>query len=233
MRSKENIVIYCILVLSTAALLYLHHVTKFDYLLELSGAPFEILVTVFILDRFLRGREAREKRRRLFYIKSLMFRSDMRDMFAKNVDAVKYPDVSMRFIRNATLAELKAHRALATRTEYPTPESMEPIIMEYVRAEHVWKNFMDLAIANDFDDVFQGMVYILNFVEDVKLFKKKNPDQLFIHHAMKHPHLMRKVEKVLGDGIRAFLDYAIQLKEQQPEMFDEVFLSYDEEPAAA
>lgn len=67
------------------------------------------------------------------------------------------------------------------------------------------------------------------FIEDVKLFKKKNPDQLFIRYAMTQPRLMNKVEKVLGDGIRAFLDYAIQLKEHQPEMFEEVFGSYDEE----
>lgn len=233
MKSKENVVIYCILILSTVVLLYLHRVTHFDYLLELSGAPFEILVTVFILDRFLRARESRERRRRLLYIKSIMFRSDMRGMFIENVNAVKIPDVSMKFIRAASLAELKARRANADKVVYPSPESMEPIIMEYVQAEHVWKNFMDLAIANDFDDVFQGMVYIMNFVEDVKHFKKKYPDRLFIHHAMKHPHLMRKVEKVLGDGIRAFLDYAIQLKEHQPEMFEEVFSSYEEEPAAA
>ena len=38
---------------------------------------------------------------------------------------------------------------------------------------------------------------------------------------------MVKACKVLHDGIKAFLDYAIQLKEKQPAMFDEVMADYE------
>ena len=38
---------------------------------------------------------------------------------------------------------------------------------------------------------------------------------------------MKKVWKILTDGIRLFLDYAIELKETRPEMFDEMMVDYE------
>ena len=38
---------------------------------------------------------------------------------------------------------------------------------------------------------------------------------------------MEKVNKVLGDGIQKFLDYIIELKEQQPQMFYELISDYE------
>ena len=35
------------------------------------------------------------------------------------------------------------------------------------------------------------------------------------------------MHKVLGDGVRSFLDHAIELKEQQPEMFEEIPADYE------
>ncbi|HMP88774.1 MAG TPA: hypothetical protein PJ991_01160 [Kiritimatiellia bacterium] len=234
MKSKENIIIYSLLALSTALILYLYKATEIEYFLELSGTPFEILVTVFILDRFFRGRESREKRRRLTYIKGFMFRSDMRKVFIANVNAVQKPALTISFVRGASLDELKEKRSEANnQMTYPSPEAMEKIIDEYVRAESVWKQFLDLALANDFEDVFNGMVYILHFIQDVKLFKERNPNALFIHEAQKNPHLMQKVDKILGDGIRSFLDYAIQLKENHPELFQDVFSGFEENELAA
>ncbi len=222
-RAKENIVIYAVLALATAIIVFLYHLTQNEFLLELSSLPAEILVTVFILDRFLRNREARARRQRLRHIKGYLFRSDLRRLFIANVNACVRPNVSMSFIRSASLEELKARRQAAARVEYAGPEAMDAIVAEYVAAEPVWKQFMDIAIANDFDDIFQAMVYILHFVADVRQFREAHPGESFARHVQAHAHLQERMEKVLGDGIRAFLDYAIELKELQPELFTEVF----------
>jgi hypothetical protein len=71
------------------------------------------------------------------------------------------------------------------------------------------------------------MIFILHFIYDVKLFKENNPDKLFILEAEKRDLLMVKACKVLHDGIKAFLDYAIELKTKQPAMFDEVMADYE------
>jgi len=39
--------------------------------------------------------------------------------------------------------------------------------------------------------------------------------------------MMIKVRKVLGDGIQRFLDYVIELKEEQPDLFDQVISDYE------
>lgn len=231
-KSLENAIIYAVLALATLIFLFLYHLTRVEFLIELAALPVEILVTVFILDRFLRGREARARRLRLRHIKSYLFRSDLRRLFVANVNACARPNVSMAFIRSASLEELKARRAEAARVEYSGPAAMDAIIAEYVAAEPVWKQFLELAIANDFEDVFQAMVYILHFIADVRQFREKHPDASFAEYAGTRPHLQARLEKVLGDGIRAFLDYAIELKEQQPELFAEVFGSYAEDAAA-
>lgn len=71
------------------------------------------------------------------------------------------------------------------------------------------------------------MIYILHFVYDVKLFKDNNPDTLFIHEAEKKVLIMEKIKKILGEGIRKFLDYAIELKEKQPDMFYDLISDYE------
>ncbi len=39
---------------------------------------------------------------------------------------------------------------------------------------------------------------------------------------------LQKVRNVLEDGIRKFLDYAIELKEEQPEVFTELMEDYEQ-----
>lgn len=231
-KSRENVIIYAILAFTTLFFLGIFHLTHSEFFIELAVLPIEILVTVFILDRFLRGREARARRLRLRHIKSYLFRSDLRRLFIANVNACARPNVSMAFIRSASLEELKARRAEAVRVEYSGPAAMDAIIAEYVAAEAVWKQFLELAIANEFEDVFQAMVYLLHFIADVRRFRESHPDASFAEYARTRPHLQARLEKVLGDGIRAFLDYAIELKAQQPELFAEVFGDYAEDAAA-
>lgn len=194
---------------------------------HLAAIPLEILLAVFIVQRFLDNRENEEKRRQLMLIKSCMFRSDMSNLFIANFDALESPPVTMSKIKDSTLNELKRIREQADTVQYKSLEMMEPVIMEYVKARHVWQDFMERAIAYDFEDVFRDMVYILHFVRDVESFKENNPDRLFIREAQKNELLMRKVRKVLGDGIRKFLDYAIELKEKEPDLLYEIIAEYE------
>ena len=130
----------------------------------------------------------------------------MRGLFIANFNTLKSPSLTMSKIKNSTLNELKEMRRNAEAVEYKSLEQMEPIIMEYVNAQSVWQNFMDIAVGYNFEDIFQDMIYILHFIHDVKAFKTNNPDKLFIYEAEKNELLMKKVKVVLGDGIRKFLD---------------------------
>lgn len=38
---------------------------------------------------------------------------------------------------------------------------------------------------------------------------------------------MEKIKRILGEGIRKFLDYAIELKEKQPDMFYDLISNYE------
>ncbi len=160
-------------------------------------------------------------------IKSCMFRLEMRNLFISNLIALKSPSITMEKIKTATLAEMKKIREEAETVEYKSIEMMEPVIMEYTNIQHVWRNFMDIARDWGFEEIFQDMIYILHFVSDVNTFKEHNPDKLFMDEAAKNELLMKKVLMVLGDGIRKFLDYAIELKEKQPELFYALIEDYE------
>jgi hypothetical protein len=227
MKTTSNIVIYIVFVATSALFLLIHHLTHMEFMLHLAAIPLEIMVAVFIVERILENRENKQKRTQLMYIKSCMFRSEMRDLFIVNFNTLKLPSLTMSEIRNSTLDDLKKMREDANTVEYKSLEEMEPIITEYVNAQSVWESFMDIAISNNFDEIFQDMIYILHFIHDVKAFKARNPDKLFIHEAEKEEQLMTKVKTVLGDGIREFLDYAIELKEKQPELFHEMISDYE------
>jgi hypothetical protein len=227
MINKNNIFIYIALVVTPTIFLIIEHYTHIEFLLHLAAIPLEVLVAVFIVEMYLESRQKKERRRQLMHIKSCMFRLEMRNLFVTNFLALKSPPLTITRIKEATLAELKKMREDANSIEYSSLEAMEPVIMEYVEAQSVWRNFMNIALDYGFDDIFHDMVYILHFISDVKSYKENNPDKLFIHKAAENELLMQKVIKVLGDGIRKYLDYAIELKEQQPEMFDEIVTDYE------
>jgi len=222
-----NVLIYLIFIAASAFFLIIQRLTHIEFMFHLAAIPLEVLVAVFIVEKFLERREKREKRRQLMFIKSYMFRSEMRNLFISNFEALKFPSLAMTKIKEATLEELRQAREDANRLEYASPEAMEPVIMEYVRAEHVWHSFKERALTYNFEDIFQDMIYILHFIYDVKLFKERNPDKLLIHEALKREWLMKKVRKVLGDGIQKFLDYAIELKEKEPLMFYDLISDYE------
>ena len=227
MNRNRNIGFYIVLAVASGVFLYIEHLTHLEFLYHLAAIPLEILLAVFIVQRFLDNREVQSKRRQLMFIKSCLFRSEMSGLFIANFLALKSPPVTMSKIKGSSLAELRKMREDANALEWKSLEQMEPVIAEYVRARPVWQNFMELAISHDFEDIFQDMIYILHFVRDVESFKERNPDSLFIHEAAKRELLMRKARRVLGDGIQKFLDYAIELKEKQPDMFHEIMSEYE------
>ncbi len=224
---KINILASIVLISASILVLGIHYVTHIEFLLPLAAVPIEVLVAVFIVEQFLEHREKREKRRQLMYIKSYMFRSEMRDLFVADFAALKSPPVTFEKIRNASLQEMKDFRKRAEVVEYKSLEAMEPVIQEYVRASHVWYSFLERAMTYSFENVFQDMIFIIHFIHTVKSFKEKNPDKPFIYEAASSEALVKSSMKVLGDGIRSFLDYVIELKEKQPKLFDEVLSDYE------
>lgn len=228
MKTRSNAFFYLILVAFSLFFLGLELVTHFEFLLHLAALPLEALVVIFIIERLLEREEAGRRRRLLMYIKSTMFRSEMRSLFIANFAALKSPRISMDMIRTASLDELRHMRRQAGRIEYKSARAMEPVIMEYVKARGVWLTFMNRAIEFNFEDIFNNMIFILHFISDVATFKEHNPRKLFVEDAQAREPLMSKTRKVLEDGIKAFLDYAIELKEKQSDVFQEMMSDYQQ-----
>jgi len=227
MKSSVPLGIYALFPAASILFLIVEHLTHMEFFLHMAAIPLEVLVAVFIVERFLEQKEKQEKRRQLMLIKSYMFRSDMRSLFIANFSALHSPAITFEKIRGASLEELRQMRRQAETIEYKSAQAMEPVILEYVKAQPVWMSFMERAITYNFEEIFHDMIYILHFINDVRAFKEANPQRLFIEEAEKNEGMMLKVRKVLWDGIQRFLDYTIELKEKQPEMFADVLSDYD------
>ena len=210
----------------SALFLFLERVTHYEFLLHVAAIPLEILLGAFLVKRFLAEKEKEAKRQQLMYIKSFIFRSEMRNLFIANFNALVYPDITIPKIKASSTQELRTMRNSIDTLRYRSPEDMEGVIEEYVNSHGAFYFFMDWAIANDFESIFHDMLYILHFIQDVRLYKKHYPDKLFIEEAKRQPYVMTKVDKVLQNGIIKFLEYAIELKEQRPDMFEELLADY-------
>ena len=221
-----TLLVFGLLALS-GTLLYLEELTHLEFLLHLAAIPLEILLGAVLVERYLIRSEKIKRARQLMFIKSCLFRSDMRMVFLTNFAALERPAISMSSIRSASLAELNKLRESVQILEYRSPEDMELVIMEYVNAYAVFHKFMEWAVENDFERIFEDMIFIMHFIQDVRLYKQLNPNYIFIVYAKTNPAVMVKVNKVLGDGIVKFLDYAIELKEKQPKVFDELLSDYE------
>ena len=227
MKRFKHIEFYVGLVGATAVFLVLEHLTHWEFLFHVAAIPLEILFAVFIVERFLELRETKEKRRQLMFIKSHLFRSDMRPLFLADFAALKSPALTMDKIRTASIEELRDMRCQAETVEFKSLEAMEPVIMEYVKAEPVWHGFKERALTYNFESIFQDMIGILHFTSDVKLFKERYPHRLFVHEAAKRPALLARARKIMTSGIHSFIDYAVELKEKQPVMFEEMMADYE------
>jgi hypothetical protein len=211
----------------SAFFLYLEHLTHFEFLLHVAAIPMEILLGAIVVERYLARKERQSKLRQLMFIKSYLFRSRMRNLFISNFSALAEPGITMESIKKSSLGELRALRAKAEDMSYSSPEAMEPVVMEYVNSHDVFHEFMDWAITNNFEEIFHDMIHLLHFIQDVKLFKKHNPGRTFMSEAMERPQLMTKVEGILKRGLFSFLDYMAEVKESQPEVFEELINDYE------
>lgn len=219
--------LYISLVSASGIFLFVHQQTHIEFALHLAAIPLEILLGVLVIEKLLERKNKAERLKKLTHVKSYLFRSKMRNLFLTNLNALRFPAITVSKIKNATLEELKQMRNDADHIEYASLEAMEAVIMEYVSAYHVFHEFMEKAIPDDIDSNFENMLYILHFIEDVKLFKQKHPDKLFIYEAQNQRSLMKKVKKIMGDGILKFLDYMIELKEKNPDMFYDLLTDYE------
>jgi len=227
LKSPKNTLFYLGLVVASLIFLCLEFVTHVEFLFHLAVLPLEALVVIFVIERLLAREEANKRRRLMMYIKSTLFRSEMRNLFLSNFAALKSPRITMDMVRHADVDELRRMRQEAEHIEYRSLEAMEPVILEYVKARGVWLNFMNRAIEFNFEEIFNNMIFILHFISDVASFKEHHPDKMFVHEAQGREALMKKARKVLEDGIRAFLDYCLELKEVQPAVFQDMMADYE------
>ena len=227
MRIIGNKTIYIALAGASALFLWIHYQTHIDFLLHLAAIPLEALVVVFIVEKVLDNRAINERRKQLMFVKSCMFRDQMRDLFISNLHNVEYPEFTLSKIKTSELNELKQLRNDADRVEYKSIDKMENIITEYVKAEPVWQRFLEIAINYNFEGIIRDMTDIQHFIQDVKLFKRTNPEKLYIHEAAKNKQTLARVNTILGDGIRKFLDYLIELKGKQPDLFYTIISDYE------
>jgi len=210
----------------SAFFLYLEHVTHFEFLLHLAAIPLEILLGALLVERFMARKEKQDKKQQLMYIKSYIFRSEMRNVFLFNFRALESPAISIKKIHYSSLEELREMLAGIGELKYRSEEEMEAVVMAYARSHNVFHTFLEWSIANDFEEIFNDMIYVLHFIQDVKLYKNHHPGKLFIHEAMKQPAMIEKVYHIFRDGVCKFLEYAIELKEKQPEVFEELMEDY-------
>jgi hypothetical protein len=134
MKLAKNIVFYLGLVAASALFLVVEHFTHIEFFLHVAAIPLEVLVAVFIVEKMLESRETKERRRQLMFIKSHMFRTDMRGLFIANFRGLKQPAISMTQIKDASLEDLRKMRREAEAIEYRSPEAVEETIREYVKA---------------------------------------------------------------------------------------------------
>jgi len=65
MKSSVPLGIYALFPAASILFLIVEHLTHMEFLLHLAAIPLEVLVAVFIVERFLEQKERQEKRRQL------------------------------------------------------------------------------------------------------------------------------------------------------------------------
>jgi hypothetical protein len=224
---QRNIALAGLGLLSLSGLfLWLQHLTHIEFLAHLAAIPLEILVGAVVVERWLANKEKQARRRQFMYLKSYIFRSGMRSVFVSNFAGLVEPKITLEWLRTASPRELRAARDGIVRVRHVSPAVVDGILDKYVHARKVFLTFMDWAVQNDFEPIFHDMIFLLHFIEDVEAFRQQHPGQSFSDAAARNPRLQAKVDKVLRDGIVKFLDYAIEMREQEPAVFDDLLEDY-------
>lgn len=206
--------------------LVLEHVTHIVFLHHIAAIPLEILLGAVIVERFLAKKERKTKLRHFKHLKSYMFRTHIREVFITNFHALESPHIDIEQLATADLSELQNIRNRLRKLDYRSADELEKVIQAYVDSRDIFQNFMELATSNDFESIIENMIFILHFIQDVDLYKRFHPDKLYIEHALKLPDERRRVIKILSDGVSKFLDYLIELKQEQPDVFKELINEY-------
>jgi hypothetical protein len=229
-KFTKKVWLYVCLISISVFFLFIHWLAHIEFTLHLAAIPIEILFGALLIEKILEKKRKAEQSKRLMHFRCYLFRSRLRNIFLANLNALKFPIISISKIKNASLEELKQMRKDADHIEYASLDAMETIIREYVPAYHAFYSFMEWTIIHDIDSGFENMIYILHFIEEVKLFKHNNPDIPYVYEAQKKRSLMKKVKKVLAEGLFTFLEFLIELKKKEPALFYELLADYEESP---
>ena len=229
-KFTKKVWLYACLIFISVFFLFIHGLTHNEFTLHLAAIPIEILFGALLIEKILEKKRKAEQSKRLMHFRCYLFRSRLRNIFLANLNALKFPIISISKIKNSSLEELKQMRKDANHIEYASLDAMETIITEYIPAYHAFYSFMEWTIIHDIDSGFKNMIYILHFIEEVKLFKYNNPDTPYVYEAQKKRSLMKKVKKVLAEGLFNFLEFLIELKKKEPALFYELLTDYEESP---
>ncbi len=229
-KCTRKVWLYVCLISASVFFLFINWLTHNEFTLHLAAIPIEILFGALLIEKILERKKKAEQSKRLLQFRCYLFRSRLRNIFLANLNALKFPLISISTIKNASLEELKQMHKDANHIEYASLDAMETIIIEYVPAYHAFYSFMEWTIIHDVDSGFENMIYILHFIEEVKLFKYNNPDIPYVYEAQRKRALMKKVKKILAEGLINFLNFLIELKKKDPALFYELLVDYEEIP---
>ena len=110
--------LYISLITASSFFLYVFYATHIEFMLHVAAIPLEVLLGALLIERLLEKKEKAEKFNQLMYIKSYLYRSEMRTLFITNFSSLKFPVITMSKIKNAGLEELKEMRSDADHLEY-------------------------------------------------------------------------------------------------------------------
>jgi hypothetical protein len=206
--------------------LILEKITHIVFLHHIAAIPLEILLGAVLVERFLANRERKSRLRQFMHLKSYMFRTHIREVFLTNFKALESPNIDIERLATASLSDLRKLRNRIRRLNYRSAEELEKVVQAYLDSRDIFRDFMELAISHDFESIIENMVFVLHFIQDVDLYKRYYPNKLYIEHALKMPDERKRVIRILSDGISKFLDYLIELKQEQPDVFQELINEY-------
>jgi hypothetical protein len=229
-RKKKLFTAYAALLIALPLLslffLYLEHLTHIVFMAHVAAIPLEIMFGAIIVERFLASREKKSRLRQLMHMKSYIFRSRIREVFINNFNALVTPQIDIRKLATADLPELIKLREGLDVLTYRSIDDLEKIAVSYIDARSVFVTFMDWARQHDFEAILEDMIFVLHFIQNVRMYKDYHPDKLFVEYAMSTPQGCEKLRKILTDAVTKFLDYAIELKTERPLVYDELISEY-------
>ena len=224
---KDKLLILLVLLLLSGVFLVLDMTVHYHFFAHLAAIPLEIILAVIVVEHFIARKEMANKRYQLFLVKSFLFRSEMKNLFIRNLISLKDPEISIGKIREMTLEELKGLRSNSGNLTYKSHLHLDRVVQEYVKAKSVFQFFLNWAVEHNIEYIFEDMIYILHFIQDVTSYNEQNPDKLFTHEIKSKQDLMEKTSRVVCDGITTFLDYMVELKESNPVMLDSLLSDYE------